>query len=74
MKTILQLIILSIFFISCKEEKYKYDISDFRNELRPSLKNLSKEKLLPSKDTIARNFIEKTHKKRVDKIDGFFCI
>lgn len=63
MKTILQLIILSIFFISCKEEKYKYDISDFRNELRPSLKNLSKEKSLPSKDTIARNFIDKNASK-----------
>ena len=63
MKTILQLIILSIFFISCKEEKYKYDISDFRNELRPSLKNLSKEKSLPSKDTIASNFIDKNASK-----------
>ena len=59
MKTVLQIIIFSIFFISCKEEKYKYDISDFRTELRPSLKSLSKEKSLPSKDTIARNFIEK---------------
>ena len=59
MKAIIQLIIFSIFFISCKEEKYNYDISDFRNDLRPSLKSLSKEKSLPSKDTIARNFIEK---------------
>lgn len=59
MKTVYQIIIFSIFFTSCKEEKYKYDISYFRTELRPSLKSLSKEKSLPSKDTIARNFIEK---------------
>jgi len=59
MKRLYQIIIFSIFFTSCKEEKYKYDISDFRTELRPSLKSLSKEKSLPSKDTIARNFIEK---------------
>jgi hypothetical protein len=59
MKKLYQIIIFSIFFTSCKEEKYKYDISDFRTELRPSLKSLSKEKSLPSKDTIARNFIEK---------------
>jgi len=59
MKTVYQIIIFSIFFTSCKEEKYKYDISDFRTELRPSLKSLSKEKSLPSQDTIARNFIEK---------------
>lgn len=58
MRTILKIIIFSIFIISCKEEKYKYDISDFRKELKPSLKSLSKEKSLPSKDTIARNFLE----------------
>lgn len=58
MKTLLQIIIFSIFIISCKEEKYKYDISDFRKELQHSLKSLSKEESLPSKDTIARNFIE----------------
>ncbi|MCY0969862.1 hypothetical protein [Chryseobacterium wangxinyae] len=59
MKTVYQIIIFSVFFTSCKEEKYKYDISDFRTELKPSLKSLSKEKSLPSTDTIARNFIEK---------------
>src|SRR5690606_36484673 len=64
MKTVLQIIIFSIFFISCKEEKYNYDISDFRKELRPSLKNLSKEKSLPSKDTIARNFLEENATKQ----------
>jgi len=58
MKTVIQ-IIFFILFISCKEEKYKYDISNFRTELRPSLKSLLKEKSLPLKDTIAQNFIEK---------------
>lgn len=58
MKTVLQILILSFFISSCKEEKYKYEISEFRKELQPSLKSLLKEKSLPSKDTIARNFIE----------------
>lgn len=58
MKTVLQIIILSIFIISCKQGNYKYEISDFRQELQPSLKILSKENSLPSKDTIARNFLE----------------
>lgn len=63
MKAFLKILIFSIFVISCKKESYKYDISDFRKELRPSLKSLSKEKSLPSKDTIARDFIEKNSTK-----------
>ena len=59
MKILIQILVLLFFFTSCKEEKYHYKISDFRAELRPSLKSLSKEKSLPSNDTIARNFIEK---------------
>ncbi|WEK68530.1 MAG: hypothetical protein P0Y62_11780 [Candidatus Chryseobacterium colombiense] len=58
-KTAFKIIIFSFFFVSCKEEKYKYDIFDFSTELQPSLKSLSNEKSLPSKDTIARKFIEK---------------
>lgn len=58
MKIVFQIIFFSIFIISCKEEKYKYEISDFRKELRPSLESLSNEKSLPTKDTVARNFLE----------------
>jgi len=57
MKLILQTILIAILIISCKEEKFRNDISAFRNELQPSLKKLSREKSLPSKDTISRNFI-----------------
>ena len=58
MKTVLQLIIFSALVISCKEGNYKYEVSDFRKELQPSLKSLLKENSLPSKDTIVRNFLE----------------
>lgn len=58
MKTVFQIIFFSIFIISCKVEKYKYEISDFRKELRPSLESLSNEESLPTKDTVARDFLE----------------
>lgn len=61
MKTVLKILIFYFFIVSCNDNdgKYKYEISDFREELRPFLKSLSKEKSLPLQDTVARNFIEK---------------
>lgn len=58
MKIVLKIIFFLIFIISCKEERYKNEISDFRKELRPSLESLSNEESLPTNDTVARNFLE----------------
>ena len=59
MNRVFVLLLLSTLFVSCKEERYPYEISDFRYQLRPHLKSLSEEHSLPSYDTVARNFITK---------------
>lgn len=56
MKKIMFLFIISILY-SCGKDPYPNSISDFRPELQTHLKKLASEKELPSKDTIARNFI-----------------
>ena len=58
MRIILQIVLFSFLIVSCDKERYQYDIKDFRKEIRPALKSLSKEESLPVKDTLARNFIE----------------
>lgn len=45
-------------FASCKKEK-RSQLSDFREELRPCLQILSKEKAVPVSDTVARSILKK---------------
>lgn len=52
-------IIILLAFINCGLENnpYPYKISDFRPVVQVELKKLAKERQLPSKDTIARNYL-----------------
>lgn len=55
-KTVFILIFLTL--VSCVDKKqYPYEISDFREELQAPLTKLAKEKQLPSRDTVSRNYI-----------------
>ncbi|MFB9109586.1 hypothetical protein [Flavobacterium gyeonganense] len=58
MKKIMLLFIVLVLF-SCGRDPYPNSISDFRPELQIHLKKLASEKQLPSRDTIARNYITK---------------
>jgi len=52
--------ILAIIATSCvRNKQYPYKTSDFRPDLRKQLEKLVSENQLPSKDTVARNFLEK---------------
>jgi hypothetical protein len=58
MRKITCIFIISILF-SCGDKKpYPNKISEFRPELQIQLKKLAKEKMLPSRDTIARNYLK----------------
>jgi hypothetical protein len=57
MRKITLLFIISILFSCGRENPYPNSISDFRPELQVHLKKLASEKQLPSKDTVARNYI-----------------
>ena len=59
MKKTICTFIISIFFSCGPENPYPNSISDFRSELQIPLKKLAAEKKIPSRDTIARNYIEK---------------
>ena len=59
MKQIIKALYLSVLLLSCKKEKYNYDMNDFRKDLKPYLEKLSKEKSLPFIDTTAREYIRK---------------
>lgn len=63
------LFLILLVFISCKK---KYEVDDFRKELRPYLIRLSKEKSLPASDTIAKKFLEKnaTKEELINLIDA----
>ncbi|MDY0089768.1 MAG: hypothetical protein RBR78_05335 [Flavobacteriaceae bacterium] len=64
MKKLLKLFFFILFLaFSCKNEDKisnynQYEISDFRKELIPHLESLAKEKSLPSKDKVARKYIQ----------------
>lgn len=59
LKKIAYWIIILFIFISCggENDSYSYRISDFRPELQIRLESLAKEKELPSRDTISRNYL-----------------
>ncbi|MDD4971979.1 MAG: hypothetical protein PHT07_21340 [Paludibacter sp.] len=59
-KSIIIGFILAIVATSCvRDKQYPYKTSDFRTDLRKQLDKLVSENQLPSKDTVARNFLEK---------------
>jgi hypothetical protein len=58
MKKTAYLFILLLLFSCGDKNPYPNKISDFRPELRIHLQKLAKEKQLPSKDTIARNYLK----------------
>ncbi|MEJ5104424.1 hypothetical protein [Chryseobacterium sp. MYb328] len=54
----ISILIFFCVFISCKNEN-RSKLDDFRDELRPYLQRLSKEKKVPVSDTVARNILNK---------------
>ena len=54
----LYFILLTLLFSCGQKGKYNLTPSDFSGKLKANLENLDKEESLPSKDTLARNFLQ----------------
>ncbi|WP_417365139.1 hypothetical protein [Flavobacterium beibuense] len=56
-KNIILSLITLLLIAGCNKNQSSYHTSDFRTELQPYIKRLSKERQIPVRDTIAHNFI-----------------